>query len=384
MRHAMLLVCLLCTSVQGHAATSTVSPSGNDATPCGQGPRQTITAGAQCLSGGDTLLVQAGLYAEALDRVLPSGTQGAPTTLKAQGEVEIRPPNTNGPLLRIQGSWIVVDGVIVDGRNQNPYIYLVEVADGSSYVTIQNSEVRNVQDTCDNWGSGGAGITTGHHTDHTTLRGNHVHHIQRYGPVVCPTNTTVHGIYATGSYELIEGNVIHDNAGWGVHYYATAVPVVQSVVRCNLVYNNGSTGIQIGSGDGSLAEHNIIYGNGRGLILGRYGIAATNQVARNNTLVRNTVNCIINGATGSTITRNICWQNSPDAVQEEGSSTQSGNLFGVDPRFVGAALSVAADFAMQPGSPALPDIGANPACAASGLVGKPRYPTPTNLRLVTQ
>jgi hypothetical protein len=66
-----------------YAATFYVATTGNDANPgTAAAPFRTLNKGASRLRGGDTLIVKAGTYTEAMLNNIPSGTGGAPTTIR--------------------------------------------------------------------------------------------------------------------------------------------------------------------------------------------------------------------------------------------------------------------------------------------------------------
>jgi hypothetical protein len=84
---ATFVVTALLLPIAGHATTYYVAPTGNDASTCTQAksastPKKTIPAGVKCLSGGDTLIVKAGIYVNQEIRNPPAGTASAYTVIK--------------------------------------------------------------------------------------------------------------------------------------------------------------------------------------------------------------------------------------------------------------------------------------------------------------
>ena len=75
----LLLLFMLVFASTAEAASYYVAKQGADANTCTQAqsvstPKLTMSSGASCLKPRDTLFVKAGLYAEQLSNVIPSGT----------------------------------------------------------------------------------------------------------------------------------------------------------------------------------------------------------------------------------------------------------------------------------------------------------------------
>ena len=154
---APLILLLLCLSIfiepsLANASTYYVAKSGSDSMSCAQSqsqatPRLTITAGLTCLSGGDTLYIKAGTYAESISGGIPSGSAGAPTMVRAyQSEVVTIRPTTGGPAgdavwFRSGQSYITLSGLIIDGSNVS--VQGIRFNEIVHHIRIENSEVKN-------------------------------------------------------------------------------------------------------------------------------------------------------------------------------------------------------------------------------------------------
>lgn len=390
----------------------TATSGGGSCSTNANAPQQGINAALGCLSGGDTLIVQAGTYAEQLLDVVPSGTSGNPTTVRANSgdTVIIQPPSTGGSftgaVIFSNKQYIIFDGFIVDLTN---IINIgISLGGASQYITIQNCEVRNmipVQDP-----NGAAGIGMNEASSNNIIRGNNVHDI---GTLESPgANPIDHGIYIRGANQLIESNESHHNISHGIHMYdPNSRNTNNNIVRGNRVHDNGGRGILLGSGDNNSAYNNIVYGNGTFPSQGTQGInvgfnAPTNNTVYNNTIVGNVGVCIRLGPPGAggdsaVIHNNICWGNGSDTVAlDAGTNTVSdSNLLSTDPQFVNAG---AANFHLTcpiSGQRAC-DTGVNlSAVFTTDIEGTPRglgsgwemgayefgaLPPPTNLRFVSQ
>src|SRR5262245_2894136 len=267
-----LLLVIFCTliPVLAHGATYYVAKTGSDSRSCANAqlqstPKLTINSGTGCLSPGDTLIVKAGNYAEQLNNVIPSGTAGNPTTVKANpGDTVIIQPDSHGAefaAVNISNrQYIVFDGFIVDMTNM--WNVGISMNTSSNCITIQNCEVRNMK--YDPSSSGGAGIdTVDQNSSNNIIRFNKVHHIGTLTPNT-GQGPGAHGIYIHSSNNVIEYNEVYNNVSHGIHLFNTypGESVNNNIVRNNVIHNNESRGLLLSSGDNNTAYNNIIYGNG--------------------------------------------------------------------------------------------------------------------------
>jgi parallel beta-helix repeat protein len=230
-----------------------VAPGGSDAGPgTNERPLRTVERLARSLRPGETGCVLRGTYAEDVT-IERGGRPGAPIRIRG---VPARGATLRGILyVAHSASDVVIQGLRLDGAN----------TDGSpspqvngGRVTFAGNDVTN-RHTSSCFILGGAferyGIALG-----VRLLRNRIHDCGRL-----PATGHDHGIYVEGSTgALIRGNVIRDNADYGIHLYPRAY--------------------------GSRIERNIIHRNGGGLIFagesggGEYGrgyASSRNVVARN-------------------------------------------------------------------------------------------------------
>ena len=265
------------------AGTQTVSPQGNDATPCGQGPRRTINGGIACLAGGETLLVGPGTYDELLHdnpgnttgRMVPipgGSSWAAPTTIKAATPGTVTLISTQTPegwqdMVSLGAQrYIVLDGFVIDGQHR-PTNWNAVGARGS-YIRISNSEAQECR---------GAGLWAPNATHHEYLN-LHIHHAGWDGrTTTCPTAVCdnpagvlcdhyCHGYYGSGSGNRMEGSRVHDNDGHGIQWYGS-----NGVIKNNRVYDT-TQGQEIGIGvygRGNQVEGNVLVRNGVHMIAGQ-------------------------------------------------------------------------------------------------------------------
>src|SRR5262245_55741700 len=144
MKKALLFFIILAAS-PAWTATYYVSTTGSDAHSCSitdsAGTNKlTVNAGLGCLSGGDTLIIHSGTYAEAINTTsgtnIPSGTSWtAATTIKAATgsggsgftagyeNVILRQPTAAGTSIFIgtttQHQYIIFEGLDIDNTNGN-------------------------------------------------------------------------------------------------------------------------------------------------------------------------------------------------------------------------------------------------------------------------
>jgi parallel beta-helix repeat protein len=293
-------------------------------------PHDTIQEGMDCLASGDTLEIHGGTYAQTLGTVngIPNGTAGAYTTIRATaGEtVTIR-----GITFSAAASYIEFVGLVVDNNfTSNEAVYF-GTAGGMHHLRIAQCEIKNAQ---------GQGVltTTADLGSHEFLENNiHDNGLDDHHD---------HGLYIGSPNNLIEGNVIHHNAAFGIQIYnstgsgANNNRIVRNRFHSNATKQLVGTGFEVavylGAGSGNLAANNLIYNNpaSNGLNLGPncvncfaynntiygnegYGIIiqGTQPVVRNNLLVANGADQlrIVAGTVSPTLTHNLTSTSDPEA-----------------------------------------------------------------------
>src|SRR5262249_31770366 len=117
------LIILLAVSFSGsiHATTYHVAKTGSDNYGCAraQNPENakfTVMAGVACLSGGDTLEIHEGTYVEDVE-VNVESTADRYTRVKRFGSDTVILKPDSGNLFGMGGSYLEVDGLIVDGAD---------------------------------------------------------------------------------------------------------------------------------------------------------------------------------------------------------------------------------------------------------------------------
>ena len=332
-----------------NASTYYVAKSGSDGMSCAQSqsqatPQQTIAAGLACLSGGDTLYIKAGTYAESISGQIPSGTPSTPTRISGyQSDVVIIRPSTGGvagDVIDLRGgrSYITLSGLVIDATNVMNFA--IRLREAVHHIRIENSEAKNAfKNSCISMSGNDSYLN--HHVTFSNLK---VHD--------CGDEVLDHGIYLRGTDHIIENSEIYNIFSHGIHIYSTDSSGANDrhVVRNNRVHNNGTRGILLGSGDDHVAYNNLVWSNADGIVIG-YGAPRNNKIY-NNTIYGNSDDCIDikSVAVDSIVRNNICRQNAKNAVTDNGTGTVVSDHLTTDPKFINPATR---DFRLTQGSPAI-------------------------------
>jgi len=367
----LVTVCpLVLTPLFAQGATYYIATTGSDNNTCAaatklSSPKRNFTGanGAiACMSSGDILLVGNGTYAEALRDIIPAGTSGAPTTIRAinAGQVTLRP--TGGYSAVTVRNYITLDGLDIDAVNLAGGMGFgsYDGSIGSYYVTFKNGIVRN---TTSGIGDGGESCIIG--LGNSTILNSEIHHCGKPGSAGQELD---HGLYL-GTGNLIEGNRIHDVSCFGMQLYAGGQSIDNNTVRNNVVYSNGCAGILV-AGSNNLIYNNIIYSNGSysfGHGVWLYSKGTGNKVYNNSSYKNKFCIAIDSGVSSADLKNNICYGNTSGAISDSGYGTVCTYNLGVsggeggsnscssantstNPFFVDAS---AANFHLQSGSPAI-------------------------------
>jgi len=283
--HVKSVVCLICGlallgslvhAQRSEANTYYVAPNGSDSNPGTENqPFQTIGRGAQALMPGDTLYVMNGTYTGTLAFYgTPSGTSNSPVTIAAYpGHRPVIQPTPGDYIFYISyTSYMVIDGFFFDGAKGSAAG--IKITDGSSHITIRNSEVAYTAD--------GIEVNDG-------AEGNEFMNLQIH-------DNTYYGVYIASSNNVVEGCSIHSNGGYGIHAYSGSGTVNNNIIGNNEIYGNGNSGIILSHGDGNQVYDNIIWGNVGGIWVD-YG--ASNSHISGNTIYGNSWAGIYIGPGGS-------------------------------------------------------------------------------------
>ena len=305
------------------------------------------------MAGGDTLIIQAGTYAETLGltRAIPNGAADAHTTIRADGTVTLRPNNSSIDvvlLIRPSQHHITLDGLVFDGGSPvGTRLSAFPIAtDADTTPNTLSSHIRIVNGKVTNGRVSGL-LVVGTRWE---VSGNEIFN----------NGTSAgqdHGVYWQVDHSIFTDNVVHDNLAWGLQNFTSAgfSPTDNTFLR-NAFYNNGDGGMTVTSGNNHLVASNLIYNNfnanSGGLVIlstGRYYnntvygnagagiVACCDTVLNSNHILRN--NLVVNNRGGNLVGM--------------GGATQSNNLT-CDPGFVNAD---AGDFHLTAGSCAI-DQGA--------------------------
>jgi parallel beta-helix repeat protein len=292
------------------------SPHGRDhARGSWQRPFRTVRRLLRSLSPGDVGCLKRGTWEEDVS-IRRAGRPGAPITLT-------RAPGARATirgLISITRSShdVVIDGLGLDGTNggetPSPQINAERITFSRNRVTNHHSGICFIL--------GGEGETYG------KARAVRILNNRIYGCGRLPATGHDHGIYveqSTGA--TIKGNLIHDNADWGVHFYPAAR---NTLMVANVLYRNGGGVIFAGEGDeassDNLVTRNVIAGS-----VNTYNVESWWGDAVGD---------------GNVATKNCLWHGAEGNVSEQVGFTASQNVV-ARPAFVDASHG---DLRIRPGS----------------------------------
>lgn len=383
----LLLIALFLIHSQAFAETYWVGKSGSDANACAtaDGPtdpgaanrKLTIASGIGCLSSGDTLIIGDGVYAEQINNTIPSGTQGAPTTIRAENQQQaiLRPTAiAGGPgiVYIVNKDYVTIDGLDIDAVNVSSDAIPVGLGDQPSqndFITVIRSRLRNA-------GGGGqfdhgvAGDITNSQILNNTLDNNG-----------CDPGGFGHSIYISGSGNLIEGNQVN---GCGT-FFAAGIdirlgPDARNIVRNNVITNTWYCMIAISSSNGVDFYNNLCHGSYGGILIS----AASNVNFFNNTVdstgamdIGEAV-LLNGGSSNNAITNNIFYGTVSAVV---GEATGAGNTCTTNLNGGGNGVTSDCGDAIGTTDPLFADSGADDFRLAS--TSSPAYNVGTTLGLVT-
>ena len=327
-----------------YGATYYVAKTGSNSYSCTQTqsastPRLTIAGGIACLSSGDTLIINPGVYAEAIGpsafngrggtsaaRTRVIGNTGAKWTLK---------PNagdcSNATVIYLtDDAWIEMADMIVDANLTCDVG--IRFNENSTDNYFHDFEVKNWVGT----GSGSQGIGFDVGLDPHSHR-NRISHAYVHATTPPPGDSLSHGMYVTGTDNIIEYSTITGPAGHGIHQHTDGVTVNhRNIYRYNFIQGTGSYGIGIYNGNDNQVYGNVLAGNGNGIRAGTaYTSAATNHTKiYNNTIYRNAGTCLVVGHAANVaveIKNNACVDNTSNSISDAGTGTvKTNNLFSTD------------------------------------------------------
>ena len=296
-------------------------------------PWQTLRHAVAQLHAGDTLYVRGGTYtgsANTIDSELGTVRGGtswsnAITIAGYRSEsVTIRPPQSYAGigLTTSTAQYLIFQDLIIDMAEQGDPenapngVYL---SGGANHNRFLRLEIKNNIDF---------GLVFSRSNGNSPFNEVLECRIHDNGLVGGP-NYNGHGLYISTSDNLIEGNEVFDNQGYGLHLYDNAGPlnVARNVVRNNTFHNNGrhggAYGIVVAWGDGNLVHDNRIYDNPGGLLV--YTNSSNTRVY-NNTIYNNRplAGIRIEYATGARVSDNNVYGNGID-IEDLGTATTLSN-----------------------------------------------------------
>jgi parallel beta-helix repeat protein len=243
-------------------------------------PLATINQAVADAGPGDIVYVESGTYVENL-YLTKSGLPGKPIIISAApgdlGQVTITPSqqyvtdNPDGAVITFQDAdYVWINGFVIEGPKGQPYAPATEHygANGITWTNgaglgdeaTNNVVYNNVHCGMKEMGDGGTGML---------IEGNII-----FGN---GNGSLDHGIYMPASDVTINGNVIFDNAGFGIHAYSDPSGLV---ISHNVVFDNGWSGILVAGSDNQVYDNTSAYN-------GQYGIMYFRAHSDNNVVEGN-------------------------------------------------------------------------------------------------
>jgi parallel beta-helix repeat protein len=310
-------------------ATSAASPpcdlyaatNGSDANAgSAASPFATVGKLASALQPGQTGCLAAGATFVGDVSLRSGGSSGAPITLTSSDPAD--PATIRGRIATLPNAdWITFTNLNLDGVNASN---LPSPTVGSSHVVFDDVDVTNDHTAiCFNMtDSSQWGVAR-----YTTIENSRIHDCGQL-----PATNTEHGIYDSGFNTTITNNYIYDNA---------------------------DRGVQLRGAQGAVVQHNVIYGNGEGVIFGDL-TASNDNVSYNivsNSVIRSNAESWWGSTpvgTGNTFDDNCVFATNANSYYDtNGGVTTSGGGFDAqdnvvaDPEYVDAASG---DFTLRAGS----------------------------------
>jgi parallel beta-helix repeat protein len=267
------------------AQTYYVAMGGDDGNDGSAGtPWATLQHAVDSIAPGDTIMVRAGEYQGC--RIEQSGTASAWMTLQAEPGATVRvtspgPNNQHESNVEVETwegdgivAYWVIQGLEVSGASR----YGIDVR-GSHDIAIRYNRVHD-----NGLSTGRTGIFLAF-VDDAVIEFNESY------------NNGEHGIYCSnsGDWPVVRGNVLHHNAGCGVHMNGDVSmggdgTISHALVERNVIYENGTAGgaaINMDGVEDSIVRNNLLHGNHAG------GIAIFQQdgaiCSRSNLILNNTI-----------------------------------------------------------------------------------------------
>lgn len=257
-----------------------VATTGNDANDGStDNPFRTIGQAVEAVAPGDVIYVRAGIYTENIV-INKSGQEGKPIILSCAsgdlGKVKITPPkeyvekNPSGAVIRVHSAQHVwINGLVVEGPMGRPETPRTEMY-GANGITFSGKAGLGCRVTnCVVYWNVHCGIKEmGHGGTKIQMEANVI-----FGN---GTRSTDHGIYCPADELTINGNIIFNNAGYGIHSYSH--PKRQVITR-NICMGNKAAGIILAGSENKI-YHNVCVYNGLGIMYFRGG--CTDNIVKNN------------------------------------------------------------------------------------------------------
>ncbi len=412
---------LLATPVRA-ATTYYVATNGSDNNPGTQDqPFATLAQAAKKVADGDTVIVRGGTYyLNSPVWIENSGTASAHIVFQSYTGEKVILDGSNSPANK---DLVVITGQYIDFKNfemrQSHHIG-VSIW-GGMHVRIQNNIIHDTSIDGIYVGSTDTDVlVNGNTVYNTNLLYSSSHGTGGWGSAINANgngrirvtannvyNNYGEGIAFRGSGALISGNTVHDN--FSVEIYLNNA--TNSTVQKNLIYTtnnsnfyrNGqpSAGIQLANEDNSnllnnnKILNNVVLGGAEGLAyFSNYGFGGglKNTVIANNTFYTATGTMLVieqdAGHTNTVIANNIFYQTGSGAMSEvaansglsfqnncwyggsAGSAAGSGDM-SADPLLVNPGSTLASDYKLQPGSPAI-HAGSTVSQVSDDFFGTPR------------